>query len=270
MKTMYQIKNTNKNFFSGSSFKIFVIFLLIAIFIFVVSISGSARSLISDTLSPLFKTGNFFYKNFDKIPKYFSDKNKLIEENKNLLSEVEKLNLDISDYQSIKDENNKLIEELKLKPVGNFITSSILARSPQIPLDTLFLDKGTADGINKDDFVLSSDRILIGKIVSVSKSKATVSLNSFVGTVSYGSIVRTGEPLEIKGIGGGSIEAEVPIDFDIVVGDKIIIGGSLNLLTAIVGVVEENSSSGTKNVLMSLPTDISKINIVFVKSYINE
>jgi len=270
MKIMYQIKRTNQNFFGGSFLKIFKIFLLILSFVFVFSASGSVRSLISDITSPLFKTGNFFYEILGNIPKFFSDKNKLIEENNNLLSQVEKLHLDINDYESIKDENKKLREELKIKPEGNFIVSSILAKSPQIPLDTLFLDRGTVDGINKGDLVLAGEKILIGKIVDVSKNKATVSLNSFAGAVSYGSVVRTGEPLEIRGVGGGSIKAQVPIDFDIIVGDKITIGGSLNLLTAIVGIVEENNSSGLKNILMSLPADISKINIVFVKSYINE
>jgi cell shape-determining protein MreC len=228
------------------------------------------RSLISDVLSPLFKTGNFFYETLEKVPKFFSDKNKLIEENKNLSSEIENLHLDIADHESIKDENQKLREELKIKPVGDFISASILAKSPQIPLDTLFLDKGTADGINKGDLVLTGERVLVGKIVEISKNKATATLNSFAGAVSYGFVSRTNEPLEIKGVGGGSIEAKVPIDFDISVGDKIIVGGSLNFLAAIVGVVEEDTSSGFKNILMSLPTDISKINIVFVKSYINE
>jgi hypothetical protein len=76
--------------------------------------------------------------------------------------------------------------------------------------------------------------------------------------------------LEIKGVGGGGMEARAPIDFDIAVGDKIMVGGSFISLSAVVGVVEEDKSSGFKNIFMSLPVNVSKINVVFVEPTINE
>jgi cell shape-determining protein MreC len=270
MKMMYQIKHTDQNFFSRNFLKILAIFLLIVTFVFLAIFSSSVHSLIADALSPLLKTGNFFYQSLDKIPKFFFDKNKLINENTNLSFETESLNLTIADYQSLKDENDKLREELNIKPAGNFIGASVIAKSPQIPLDSLFLDKGAADGISNGDLVLASDRTLIGKIVDVSKNRSTVSLNSFAGVVSYGFVGRTNEPIQVSGIGGGSIQAKMPIDFDIVVGDKIMVGGSLNYFAAIVGVIENDSSSGFKNILMSLPVDVSKISIVFIEPNTNE
>lgn len=270
MKMMYQIKHTDENFFDRNFLKIIAIFLLLAAFVLVVIFSGPVRSVVSDALSPLLRTGNFFYDTLGKIPKFFSDKSKLMEENESLSAQIENLNLDLVDYDSIKNENNKLRMELGIKPAGNFISASAIAKPPQIPLDTLFLDKGAASGINKGDLVLAADRVLIGKITDVSKNSATAALDSFVGAASYGFVARTNEPLEVKGVGGGSMETKVPIDFDIVVGDEVMTPGSVNYLIAVVGVVEEDTSSGFKNVLMSLPADVSKVNIVFVEPYINE
>ncbi len=265
---MYQIKRADKKFFSRKFLKIFIISLLIVIFVF--SISNPLNFLIPNNFSPLFKTGNYFYSKLNEIPKFFSDKNKLVTENIKLSSEIEDLNIKLTDYQSLKYENQKLREELKIKPIGNFISASVIAKPPQIPLDSLFLDKGLKDGINKGDLVLVGKRILIGKIIRVSKNKATVSLNSFAKAISYGFVTRTNEPLKIKGAGGDSLEAKTPIDFDIVVGDKIMVANSSNYLIAVVRVIEKDISSGFKNILMSSPADISKINIVFIKSQTNE
>jgi len=267
---MYQIRRTNQSRFGKSFFKILTIFLLIAGFILTVSFFEPAHSFISDALSPLFRSGNFFYASLGKIPDLFSDENKIIEENTRLLSEIENLRLNIVDYDSLKYENQRLREELKIRPIGKVVSASVIAKFPQVPLDSLFIDRGTEDGINKGDLVLAGDRILIGRIAEVFRNKATVALNSFAGTVSFGSMARTDEPIEIKGAGGGNIEAKVPIDFDIVVGDKIILKDSLNYQAATVGVVEEDSSAGFKDILMSLPVDIYKINTVFIKAYINE
>lgn len=262
---MYLIKHTNQSLFSRNFFKVLIIFLIVLVLVFVSDISGSVRSLAFDILSPLIKAGNFFYKSLDEIPSFFSDRNKLMKENVKLLSELEDLHRNIVDYESLEYDNQRLREELRLKPAGDYISASIVARFPQIPLDSLILDKGIREGVNNGNLVLVGQRILIGKIVESNKNKSTVALNSFARVVSYGFVARTSEPIEIKGTGGASIEAKVPIDFDIVVGDKIMVFSSSNYLVAIVGAVEINSPSGFKDVLMSLPIDTSKINVVFVE-----
>lgn len=260
---MYLVKHTDKNPFGKSFFKILLILLPVIVIVFI--FGSPLRSILGDAISPLFKTGHFFYDNLGRIPKFFSDRNSLINENTRLLDEAETLRIDIADYESIKYENQKLRQDLGIKPAGNFISASIIARSPQIPTDSLFLDKGFSDGIKNGDIVLAGERVLIGKIVEVSGSRATAALNSFANSTSYGFVGRTSEPIEIKGAGGGNIQAKVPIDFDIVVGDKIMVASSSDYTAAIVGAVEEDQSSGFKNVLMSLPADVSKLDVVFIE-----
>lgn len=270
MKMTFLIKHTKQNTFDRNFFKIFIILLLILASVFTLGLSGTVRSLAMDALSPFFSVGNFIYGNFAKVPNFFSDKNKIIEKNNQLLSELENLRINIADYESVKSENQALREELKLKPVGNFIAAGVIARPPQIPLDSMLLDKGSTNGLNNGDLILAGDRILIGKIVEITKNRATVALNSFAGMVSYGYVARTNESIEVSGVGGGSIEVKVPIDFDIAVGDKIMTGGSLQFLVAVVGSIEEDRSSGFKNVLMSLPANISEVNIVFIAPTLSE
>jgi len=270
MKMMFQIKPTRPKFFGGIFFKVLAVFLLILIFVLVFGVFNGTRSLAADIFSPFFKAGDYFYKSLSQIKTDFSSRSSLIEANKNLSDEIEKTRLDLIDYESVKYENQKLRETLGLKPAVNSIAATIVARPPQIPLDSLFLNKGSAAGVNKGDLVLTSDRILAGKIVEVSNNKSTAALNSFAGAASYGFVARTSEPIEIKGMGGGSLEAKVPIDFDIVAGDQLMVSGSLTYFVSVVGAVEEDRSAGFKNVLMSLPIDISKINTVFISPVISQ
>ncbi len=259
---MHPIQSTRKS--KRSNLAKFVIILIIASLLAVLGTLGPVRSVFSNVFSPLFKSGNFFYDNFGQIPRYFSDRDKLVEENNRLLSESEDKRLAILDYESLRHENQKLREELKLKPADNFIAVAIIAKPPQVPLDSIFIDTDFDNNLKEEDLVLASDRVMIGKITEKSGDQATIKLNSFVGQISYGYVARTSESIEIEGIGGGNMEARVPIDFDIIVGDKIMIGGSSEYLVAIVGAVDEDSSSGFKNAMMSLPVDISKIGIIFV------
>jgi cell shape-determining protein MreC len=267
---MYLLKHNKPTLFGGNFPKILVILLLIFIFIFVFGFFGSARSLVVNLFSPFLKTGNYFYSSIGQVPKYFSDKNKLVEENNKLSAEIENNYLNLINLESLKYENQKLREELKIKPAQDSIAAAIIAKQLQIPLDTLFLDKGTSDGIKEGDMVLAGEKILIGKIVKASKNRSTVALDSFAGATTYGFVDRTDEPLEIKGVGGGGISSKVAIDFDIAIGDKIMVGGSSTSLAAVVGAIEEDKSSGFKNVLLSLPVNVSKINMVFVVPTINE
>lgn len=264
---MYQLKTSRKNFFDKTPIKVLVfIFLLFFLFYF----SKPIKSFVSVVFFPFIKSGNFIYTNISKIPKFFYEKNSLIKENKDLYSKIENLYQNIYDYETLKYENEKLRQSLKLKPTGNFSSSFVLAKPPQIPLDSLLLDKGSEDGVREGDLIFSSEKILIGKIARISRKNSIVSLNSMAGLTSFGFVARTNEPVEIKGSGGGGIESIVPSDFDIQIGDRIIMQSYSNYLLGIVRSIEDNSVSGFKNILISLPTNIAKIDIVFIESKSND
>ena len=152
---------------------------------------------------------------------------------------------------------------LSLRPAATAQAAEVIARPPQIPFDTLMIDRGKDDGLESGNLVLAGDRVLLGKLGKVSQNFSIVILNSFGQTSLSGSLTRTGEALEMRGTYGG-MEAEVPIDFDIEIGDIVITEHASSYTTAIVGSVEENKSSGRKLALLSLPVPISKVKIVFI------
>lgn len=257
-----QIKHTKPRLLNKNFFKILVVLLLILIF----SLWDGVRAFTLETLSPVLRSGSSLFGGFGGVFKNFSDKEKLIDENNRLLTEIENTKFSLVDYESIKAENQKLRETLKLRSTADLITTVVIAKPPQTPLDSLYLDKGASDGLRPGDLVSVGERILIGKIAETAKHTSVVSLNSLAGATAYSFVERTNESLEIKGVGGGGMEAKVPIDFDIVAGDKLMISNSFTYLVAVVGMIEEDRSSGFKDVLMSLPVNISKTNIVFVSS----
>lgn len=272
MKMMYQIKHINKksSWFDNKFFRTFSILSLILIAIFIFGFSNFSNIFVFNIFSPFFKIGDHLYETVFKTPNFFSDKNKIIEENIKLSYEIENMRINLVDYESVKFENERLYKELGLKPAGNLLGAKIIAKPPQIPLDTLFIDQGVKDGVSEGSAVLVGEHTLIGKIVKTSQNRAVVALNSFPEIVSYGYIERTNEPLEIKGIGGGILQAKVPIDFDIMLNDKILVEGSRTYVIATVGVVEADEASGFKNILMSLPVNISKTHLVFLEPFIKE
>jgi cell shape-determining protein MreC len=265
MKMMYQIKHSKRSFLQGDFFKIFIVSLSILSCLLVFGFFGPAKSFIYNTFSPLFALGDYFYRSISFIPKSFFDRDTLIKENELLSEKLEESKLETTNYETIKRENQKLRENLNLKPEGYSITASVVAKPPQIPLGSLFLDRGRKDGVAVGDLVLAGDRILIGKIAKVTENKATASLNSSVGAITYGFVDRTDEPIEIKGVGGGNMEAKMPIDFDIEIGDQIMVNDSSIFISAIVGAIEKDESLGFKKIFSSLPISVSKIRIVFVK-----
>ena len=265
----YLLKQNKKGPLSQINFKEWVVILTTIFLIAIFSISKSARSSVSDLFSPFFGAGNYFYNSVNKIHSVFTDKTVLINENTKLSDEIENNILSISDYESIKYENSKLREELGMRPIGENLAANIVARAPQIPLDSIFINSGTKKGVHEGDLVLVGERNLVGKVAEVSQNRATVILNTFASIKTYGFVSRTNESIELDGA-GSSIEAKVPIDFDIEIGDKIMVNGSSIYLAAVVGSVDEDKASGFKKVLLSLPVDMTKVNMVFVESLVDQ
>jgi cell shape-determining protein MreC len=167
--------------------------------------STKTRYFFADTLSSMFGLGNNLHDTIAQTPKSFSSKADLLAENTRLTEEMESLRLSLVDHEIIKEENNRLHFELGLKPVGKFISAKVVAKPPQIPLDSLLLNIGANDSVSVGDLVLASERVLIGRIVSVSGNTATAALSSFPDSVSYGYLARTNEALEVVGAGGHNV-----------------------------------------------------------------
>ncbi len=224
-----------------------------------------AKYFFADLSVPFLKTGSSFYESFSFVSKWFSGKDALVEENLNLSKKIESLNADLISYESLMQENQNLRQELGLKPKGSMVSAEIIARSPQMPIDSILINKGVSDGVKNGDFVLVSSSVFIGKISKAASLSSVVTLNSFPGTNIYGQVERTGESIEINGTGGGNMQIKVPIDFDIVPGDRVDVSMTGSNVAAIAGAIDEDKSSGFKTVIFSLPANLSKLKTVFIE-----
>ncbi|MGO9611481.1 MAG: rod shape-determining protein MreC, partial [Dissulfurispiraceae bacterium] len=98
-------------------------------------------------------------------------------ENKKLKEEIAKMLLDQQRFGEVLQENKRLREILSIKAqTPNYVTAAeAVARGYDRLLNTIIIDKGKVDGIEKDMTVITS-RGLIGKIYSVENDFSTVLL----------------------------------------------------------------------------------------------
>ncbi len=265
MKTIYQLKPNDKNRNRLENKKLKLGISLIILFFVLFASSSDFSGTASVVLDPFFRVGNFIYEKIPFVPDFFRDRKFLIEKNRELFERVENLNLDLISYETILEENKRLYSELGLRPEGSFLGSKIIAKPPQVPTDSIVIDRGSGDVIDVGDIVLAGSRIMIGRVVSVSDKNAVVALSSLSNTLSYGYIERTGEAIDLEGVGGGSMRARVPIDFDIKLEDKVLIEGTRVYVAAIAASIEVDQSSGFEEILFKLPANIGRARVVFVE-----
>ena len=265
MKMTYQVKHVKKSGFGGKFFKLIAVLALTAAGLALLS-THLVNGAVSSVFSPFFKAGNYFYDTLQSVPKFFSSKADLLHENQSLREEINKSHMNALDYRALTSENAMLREALQMKPEAGEVTAGVLAKPPQTLSGLLILDRGSKDGLTVGDEVFISEKVMIGQISEVTDNRSVLTLNSFGGVVSYGAVDRTGAPLELKGAGSGSLEARVPIDFDIVEGDIVVRSGPTTAVIAVVGAVEKDDHLGVQDVFLSMPTDISKVNVVFVRT----
>ncbi len=265
---IYLQKHTRNGFFANNYKKILIILILLSFVFFGFNKSNFLQSKSSTLFSPFFKIGNFFYGSLEKKPKILSNKDALFAENESIKVELQNLRMALMDSEVIKQENVELRKALDLNTERDFIPTTIIARPPQIPFDTLLLDKGILDNVKVDDLVLVGERILIGKVVKVNDNTSTVALSSFAENSIAGIVERNSEMIEVKGMGGGGMQVKLPIDFDISISDRIITSNLPSFVFAVVSSIEEDKTTGFKDVYLSLPEGIGKIKVVFIKSYL--
>lgn len=103
----------------------------------------------------------------------------IFKENKNLKLSLNQYSQVVAELNQFKAENKKLKEMLDYKEqtIDQYLlrVSKVIARSPESWNNTIVIDKGSKDGINKDMAVVTT-KGFIGKVYSVSNFSSTVQL----------------------------------------------------------------------------------------------
>lgn len=187
--------------------KIFIIvILIIVIIVFAAFLFKDSNNLVISKVSnivispfkKIYEVTNGF---FSGVNTYFSDKEKLEEENKNLQTEVESLKIKLLESQKILDENTTLKQMVEIKKVYqhfNVKMGKIIYREHDNWTQTFKIDIGENDGIKKNQAVIHVDGV-VGYISKVEKETATVTTILDPSTSISVNISTINEPAILKG-----------------------------------------------------------------------
>lgn len=255
-----QKSSANRTSIKRKIFYILIGFILVGLFSTTLFFSNFSRAI----TIPIFKSGEFYSDLIYFISLFSKNRADLAQKVLELEQKISDQKFQENELLSLKFENERLRRELNMKPKEAFISGAVIARSPQLPQDTLLINLGLNDGVEVGDMVFASDRSILGKISKVVSESSVVLLNSSSLVSLEGFVSRTGEIIKISGSGGNSMQSEVTLNFDIVVGDVIMYSFISDNVVAVVGAVEEDKIGGSKKILLSLPTNSGQVKTVFV------
>ncbi len=234
------------------------------------NIGGGTAATMQEAVSD---TGSWFGNIFN----YFGNIKKLKAENEQLKNENTNLQKQIRDMDGLDSENSELRKMLDLKKTQtkvDMVAASIVAKDPSNWYSVFTINKGTKDGIEKNQAVVNSNRQLVGQISGVGDSWAEV-ITILDSQSSIGAeISRSAEIGIIEGdaslrYSGQCRLGYIARDTDIQIGDFIQTSGLGGIFPKglIIGTVEdiyEENSTMSKAATIKPLADIARINEVFV------
>lgn len=100
------------------------------------------------------------------------------------------------------------------------MTARVMAAPPRTHYDTLLILAGTEDGVLPDDVVMLSG-VAIGTVTEAYTYTSVVTLYSSPGTELDAHFDTSGATAVAYGVGGGALEARVPDELPVAVGDTV-------------------------------------------------
>jgi rod shape-determining protein MreC len=134
-----------------------------------------------EVLSPIESGASKVFKPFRDLFNWVGDAFDATDENKKLKKELAQARTELAQARSAQRENEQLRAMVDLRKEPGFpegldpVTARVIARSPTDWSSTIQINKGTDDGVEEDDAVITGDG-LVGKIAQASGGTATVQL----------------------------------------------------------------------------------------------
>jgi cell shape-determining protein MreC len=185
-----------------------------------------------------------------------------------LLTEINQLEEQVIQIDSLEAENQVLRAELAA------LRSTVPEKEASIPgrvisfdaqySHSMVLDVGTQAGVQKDDYVLSDARVVVGIVTAVDTKTAQVSLLSTPGTTTKALMGATSTPLsvELVGSGDGNFSTLIPRSYSFTEGEPVVLGNGY--IIARIGSVAATSTDSQKRVLMRSPFVLGGSRFVYV------
>lgn len=193
---------------------------------------------------------------------FFRTKNSLISENKILREKNTELGINLLNQENILKENKKLNEILNRDRNNNIILGYVISWPPSSPYDTLVIDVGANQGVEKKDKVFFNG-LVVGEIYDVFDHTALVFLFSTNGSKTN-VILNEKTPVVAEGVGGGNFIIKLPKDVGVKTGDKVSLSEDASSQIGVVEYVETKPSDAFQNVFFRSLFNIFEIKEVQV------
>ncbi len=234
------------------------------------------RNGINTVLYPLRWCGAKISEGFDGFYLYFGKMGDLIEENKNLREENDRLTEKEIYYGALADENQRLREYLEIKkayPDFSFCDALIISRGSEGYMTIITLNRGSADGIEVGMPVITSLG-LVGSVIEVDHSSCKVRTIIEDRGACGAYITRSGEIGVVEGDiiykdSGLCSLNYLSADADVLVGDTVFTSGLGSVYPRDIPVgkvvkVTENAFDRTKSAEIESFVDFKKITYVMI------
>lgn len=181
----------------------------------------------------------------------------LRDENNKLKKQLIEISLEQKSYTSLIDENKRLRELLGLKEYKKDIVTigKVISKGSNKYLKTFWIDKGSNQGIKKD-YPVITPKGLVGKVISVSSDYSEILLITDPNFSASVRIERNRAEGILSGKGNKCIIKYVPLEEEVLVGDRIITSGLDGLFPEgiIAGVVKSvNKKEGLFQIIEAVP-----------------
>lgn len=205
-----------------------------------------------------------FLELWQKVTRLEQDNQRLTQENLQIKAKLDQL-------KELEQENLQLRGLLNIAPPatsGQTIIARVVGLSPYGFFQTLTIDRGQKDGVEKGKPVISSG-FLVGSIAEVSDKTATVRLisahNSLIPVLLANSRVKG----LLKGGVKGIVVEDIPVDVQIQTGEPVVTAGLTNQIPAGISVGQVEEVISTKGEIfqvakVKLPINFTQLEVVAV------
>lgn len=212
---------------------------------------------------PVLKIKDMTLSPFNNFFSYFKSKRDLETKNEELEKEIANLKIEVLSSQILEFEHKDLLEQVIVNSDNDLVESveiaKVISRPPFSSFDSLLLS-GNFDDTKIGQKVFYRN-ILLGEIVDVTPTVATVKLNSASGNTFIGRL-GDGSEFEILGRGSGQYEMTLQKGVDIKQGDPIIYPEEKIVLIGIVNQVFATDDDLFNKVLFNIPINFKDLNYV--------
>ena len=205
---------------------------------------------------------------------FFTDINKLKEENEQLLARNSELEQSLRELENIKTENETLKEYMNLtEKYGEYktIPAYVINKDISNYSKTIIINVGTNDGV-KENMTVIGDQGLVGHIVSVTDTTAKVQTIIDTASSVSATMSSTDETIVCKGTLESTTELKamyIPTDYNIIQGDSIETSGLGGIYPKGIHIGTVKQVEATKNVtdryaVIETAVDFDKLSTVLV------